>query len=200
MPVIRTERLVLTVVGPWASSAMVRYLKDNAEHFAPWFSALPPEGLTEEYWRGRHREQREAYREGRSLPLTLFRKESPRGAVVGVCNFTQIYRAAFQACYLGYSIDHRCEGTGMMREALEAALRYVFEEMGLHRVMANYQPTNERSGALLRRLGFTVEGCARDYLYINGAWRDHVLTSLTAPGAIRNRYKDANDPDGLDVC
>jgi ribosomal-protein-alanine N-acetyltransferase len=29
----------------------------------------------------------------------------------------------------------------------------------------------------LRALGFTVEGYARDYLFIDGAWRDHVLTA-----------------------
>ncbi len=44
--------------------------------------------------------------------------------------------------------------------------------------MANYVPTNERSGRLLRRLGFTVEGYARDYLCLNGTWQDHILTSL----------------------
>jgi len=33
----------------------------------------------------------------------------------------------------------------------------------------------------LLRLGFTREGIARDYLFIDGAWRDHVLTSLTHP-------------------
>jgi ribosomal-protein-alanine N-acetyltransferase len=44
--------------------------------------------------------------------------------------------------------------------------------------MANYMPANERSGKLLKRLGFTVEGYARDYLFIAGAWQDHVLTSL----------------------
>jgi ribosomal-protein-alanine N-acetyltransferase len=49
--------------------------------------------------------------------------------------------------------------------------------LGLHRVEANYQPNNERSGRLLRALGFTVEGYARAYLYIDGEWRDHVLTA-----------------------
>ena len=47
--------------------------------------------------------------------------------------------------------------------------------------MANYMPTNEASGKVLKRLGFTVEGYARDYLCLNGKWEDHILTSLTNP-------------------
>lgn len=68
-----------------------------------------------------------------------------------------------------------------MEEALRAAIRYAFADLRLHRVMANYMPANERSGRVLRRLGFTVEGYARDYLRIAGAWEDHVLTSFTNP-------------------
>ena len=48
--------------------------------------------------------------------------------------------------------------------------------------MANYRPENDRSRKLLERLGFVREGLARDYLFIDGAWRDHVLTALTNPG------------------
>ena len=66
-----------------------------------------------------------------------------------------------------------------MYEALTAAIDYVFTDLKLHRIMANYIPVNERSARLLRRLGFTVEGYARDYLFIAGEWRDHILTSLT---------------------
>jgi ribosomal-protein-alanine N-acetyltransferase len=47
--------------------------------------------------------------------------------------------------------------------------------------MANFRPENERSRRLLERLGFVEEGLARNYLFIDGAWRDHVLTSLTHP-------------------
>ncbi|MFD2447620.1 GNAT family N-acetyltransferase [Vogesella fluminis] len=65
-----------------------------------------------------------------------------------------------------------------MREAVEAVIAFAFGTLKLHRVQANYQPENERSAALLKRLGFQIEGHARDYLFLNGAWRDHVLTSL----------------------
>lgn len=66
-----------------------------------------------------------------------------------------------------------------MREALQAAIRYMFTEQKLHRIGANYRPENIRSGKLLAKLGFKIEGFSKDYLFINGAWRDHVLTSIT---------------------
>jgi len=69
-----------------------------------------------------------------------------------------------------------------MAEALRAANGFAFRALRLHRIMANYRPENERSGRLLERLGFVREGLARDYLFIDGAWRDHVLTALVHPG------------------
>ena len=113
------------------------------------------------------------------MQLAIFERGQLEGRVLGVCNFTAFIRSAFHACYLGYSIGQRYEGRGLMYEALAAAINYTFENLRLHRVMANYVPTNERSGRVLRRLGFTVEGYARDYLLVGGQWRDHILTSLT---------------------
>jgi ribosomal-protein-alanine N-acetyltransferase len=70
---------------------------------------------------------------------------------------------------------------GLMAEALRATNAFVFRELRLHRIMANYRPENERSARLLARLGFAREGLARDYLFIDGEWRDHVLTALVNP-------------------
>ena len=66
-----------------------------------------------------------------------------------------------------------------MYEALRAAIEYAFDTKKLHRIMANYMLANVRSGKLLRRLNFSVEGFARDYLRIAGKWEDHVLSALT---------------------
>ncbi len=101
--------------------------------------------------------------------------------VAGTCNFTQIAKGAFRACFLGFQVARAHEGRGLMREALGASVEYAFRELRLHRIMANHRPENARSAKLLDRLGFVQEGYAREYLFIDGAWRDHVLTSKTNP-------------------
>lgn len=106
---------------------------------------------------------------------------TPDGAeVIGACNLTDIVWGAFQSSHLGYSLDSKRQDQGLMTEALRLLIAYAFEEIKLHRIEANYMPTNERSAKVLRRLGFDINGYARDYLFLDGAWRDHVLTSLTS--------------------
>ncbi|MGB9180791.1 MAG: GNAT family N-acetyltransferase [Pyrinomonadaceae bacterium] len=179
IPIIETERLALTLPPPSVAARLLAFAQDNREHLAPWSPPVPQGYETENFWRERLAAARREFAEDASLRLVLFRKSDGEGRVVGVCNFTYIMRGAFQACYLGYNLDRRDVGQGLMYEALNASIKYVFEELRLHRIMANYMPTNERSGRLLRRLGFTIEGYARDYLFIDGAWRDHILTCLT---------------------
>lgn len=116
--------------------------------------------------------------EGRSVRFFIRPKGNP-SKIIGFCNFTQIFHGSFQACYLGYKIDHEYEGKGLMFEALGVAVKHVFEELGIHRIMANYMPINVRSAKLLQRLGFAVEGYAKNYLLINGQWEDHILTALS---------------------
>jgi|SRR5947209_19071257 len=178
-PSIRTRRLVLTLPAIDTAPRLLDYVVENREHHAPWSPPLPEKFFTEKYWRDRLRWAREEFRRSESLRLVIFRRNDSGGRVVGTCNFTNFIRGPFQACYLGYLLDKDAVGKGMMYEALTAAIRYLFNELQMHRVMANYMPRNERSGRLLRRLGFTVEGYARDYLLIAGNWEDHVLTALT---------------------
>jgi [ribosomal protein S5]-alanine N-acetyltransferase len=178
-PRIETERLLLTIPGAEAAPRMLDYVKENREHFAPWAPPEPAGYYTERFWRDYFQMAGRQFEQDLALRLVFFMRADRQGSVIGDCNFTNFVRGPFQACYLGYKISKRAEGQGLMREALGAAINYVFETLRLHRIMANYVPTNERSGRLLRRLEFTVEGYARDYLLVGGVWRDHVLTSLT---------------------
>ncbi|WP_164928967.1 GNAT family N-acetyltransferase [Gloeobacter violaceus] len=179
--VLETPRLLLSVPGPDFAPRFAAFYRHNREHLATWDPPYPPQFYTEEHWRTKLADEQANYLAGTQLRLVLLARAAPDEPLVGFCNFSQIVRKAFQACYLGYSLDKQAVGRGLMSEGLAEAIAYVFGTLGLHRIMANYLPTNVRSGRLLRRLGFVVEGYARNYLFIDGQWRDHILTSLTNP-------------------
>jgi len=181
IPELTTERLYLTIPGPERAPAMAAFHQRNREHFAPWDPQHPDEFFTERFWRERFAEIRRAFKSDQSASFVLHPRDDPEGVIIGSANLSNIVRGVFHACYLGYSLDAAHEGQSYMREALEAILDYAFRELHLHRVMANYMPHNERSGGLLRRLGFIPEGYARNYLRIAGEWRDHVLTARMNP-------------------
>jgi len=179
-PIIESERVILRMAELEDAPEIVRYFQENREHLADSRPTMSEEFFTEEFWRGQVYAAQSEFRADRSLRLFTFEKSDPRRPIANV-NFVQFNRGAAQYCVLGYGIARDREGQGLMREGLEAAIGYVFGTLNMHRIMANYVPWNQRSGGLLRRLGFVVEGYARDYLFLDGQWQDHVLTSLTNP-------------------
>jgi ribosomal-protein-alanine N-acetyltransferase len=181
IPELSTARLSLTLPAPTAARRIVAFVRKNREHFAPWDPPADPAVESVDYWARRLAVARRELKQGVSCRFIMFPLEAPEGEVVGMISLSNFVRGALQQATLGYKIGKRFEGRGLMREAIEAVVAYAFDELCLHRLSANYQPTNERSGAVLRRLGFTVDGYARDYLFVGGGWKDHVLTSLVNP-------------------
>lgn len=180
-PVLLTERLCVRLPGQGDVPALVHHFASNAVHFAPTDPLRPADFLTPGYWQAQVRAAQREFADDRALRLVLVPREEP-GAIAGTANFSQIVRGPFQACVLGYGLGARFQGQGLMTEGLQAALSYVFGPLGLHRVMANHLPENTRSAKVLQRLGFEVEGFARDYLMIAGRWRDHVLNARVHDG------------------
>ena len=103
--------------------------------------------------------------------------------IAGVINVNNIARGAALSATLGYYADIESAGQGYMAEGLRLVKEYVFSELGLHRLEANIQPDNHRSIALVRRCGFTLEGVAKAFLFIDGAWRDHERWAALDPRA-----------------
>ena len=177
---IVTGRLILRQPEAHEAAPVVHYFIRNRDHLAPWEPLRKPEFYTQAHWRPLLAADRADLRDGFSARFFVFEQNDP-GRVIGTCNLNNIVRGAFQACHMGYSIDAGCQGRGLGREAVGALVDFAFDSLGLHRVMANYQPENSRSARLLASLGFTVEGHAADYLLLNGRWCDHVLTSRVCP-------------------
>lgn len=174
---LATQRLTLEPVNVDCSYQLLEYQLDNRVHLQAWEPLRRNDFFTLDAVAARARAMASSMASGNALHWLLFEGDT----VIGECNFTNIVRGPFLACHLGYSIDHRREGKGLMREALTTSIDYVFDRVGLHRIMASYRPENARSERLLQSLGFEREGFARAYLKINGAWADHVLTALINP-------------------
>lgn len=178
LPILSGERVILRLPNKGDIKSIIQFYIGNKEHLAPFEPIKQESFYTEEVWRNEIKLRTKDFQEGRSLRMFIFDK-ADENKVIGTVNFNQMIRGVFHACYLGYSLAENRQGKGYMTESLKVAIDYVFDELNLHRIMANYMPHNRKSGEVLKRLGFTVEGYARDYLMINGKWEDHILTSLT---------------------
>jgi [ribosomal protein S5]-alanine N-acetyltransferase len=177
---IETERTMVRTAAEEDVPSIVRYYTENQEHLRPFDPERPSYFYLESFWSRQVRQNEDDYRFDRALRLFVFPRNEPR-RVIGNIGFSNFVRSIGQYCTLGYSIDARFEGQGLMTESLRGAVEYAFGALGMHRIEANYMPHNRRSGQVLRRLGFVVEGYSRDYLRINGRWEDHVRTSLLNP-------------------
>ena len=173
---LETPRLVLREPESGDATLVHAYTWRNRERFARW-EPDPGDEAAYARWIATRRAESAA---GTGRTFLAFDRADP-GALAGIVNLFGIHRALLQAATLGYTLDGAYEGRGYAREAVAAVIGHAFGELRLHRIVANYQPANERSGNLLRRLGFVVEGYARDLLYLRGAWRDHVMTALHNP-------------------
>jgi ribosomal-protein-alanine N-acetyltransferase len=177
---LRTARLELRPAAPIDAAAMAAFMRANEAHLGPWSPTPPADFYTEEHWA--HRFETEAHDAiaGRGVRFLFATPDDPDG-IVGWATLSTIVRGVWHCCNLGYGLGAAHEGRGLMVEGLEAVIARAFGPMNLHRIQANYMPSNARSAKVLRRLGFKVEGYAYDFLRINGAWEDHVLTALTNP-------------------
>lgn len=177
---IATERTIVRLAEETDAPAIVDFYTRNRERLRPFDPERTPIFYEERFWRMQVQTNQADYEADRALRLFIFPNENPK-RVIGNISFSNVVRGVGQYCTLGYTIDADSEGKGLMRETLQAAIRYVFRVHDFHRIEANYMPHNVRSGGLLRRLGFVVEGYSRDYLMINGRWEDHVRAALLNP-------------------
>ncbi len=171
-----TQKIKVIRCRPGHELIMANYHAVNEEHFRIWSPASPKNHHSIDSWKLRLEEQELRFESG--LSAHFIGTDETESYVIGSCSISNIVRGVFQACHMGYSVAERFEGQGKMRQIVSEVIDYAFIELKLHRIMANHMPSNTRSGKLLESLGFEREGLARDYLYINGRWEDHVLTSL----------------------
>ncbi|MDP6706801.1 MAG: GNAT family protein [Alphaproteobacteria bacterium] len=178
MPLLRGRKVYLRPPQPgdWADWARLR--AESREFLTPWEPTWAADELTRNAFRRRLRRYGRDAREGYGYAFFVFRASDD--SLLGGLTLSNVRRGVTQSCSLGYWMGKPHAGQGYMTDALGTVLQFVFDSLGLHRLEAACLPSNERSKAVLRRVGFDEEGLARQYLKINGTWRDHVLFALLA--------------------
>lgn len=186
-PRLVTDRVVVSLALEGDAPDLLDFHLRNRDFLAPWLPPLAPDFFTAPFWKRWGQASHVLFQQDQMARFVIRKAagdDAPPDApnpILGQINYANVVRGPWQACTVGYHLDRDAEGQGLMAEALSATVAYMFEVRRLNRIMANYIPDNTRSANLLERLGFEKEGYARRYLFIDGDWRDHVLTSKINP-------------------
>jgi len=140
----------------------------------PWVEINAPSA-----YRAFYRDLRQSVRDGSAMPFAI-RLRTPQGErYVGHIGLGSITRRAFGSAYAGYWVDQAVAGRGIMPTALALLVDHAFGPGGLHRIEVNVRPENGASRRVAEKLGFREEAYHARYMFIDGAWRDHVGYAMT---------------------
>src|SRR5262249_54552402 len=122
IPVLHSERLLLTLPAPSMAKEHLRFAEENAEHLGRWEPPFPEGYFTQAFWREKLQRNIRDFKQGNAVRFSIFWKRDPKSPVLGNCNFNNFVWGAFHCATLGYRLDHRVVGQGVMSEALRCAI------------------------------------------------------------------------------
>ncbi|WP_425308261.1 GNAT family protein [Ammonicoccus fulvus] len=174
----------------------------NRDWLHPWEATMPPGGEPGPATFGALVKllDRQA-RQGQGLPWALCWNpaggDPGRARLVGQVTVTGISRGSARFAQIGYWIDRRLAGRGLVPLGVALATDFCFRDLRLHRMEVAIRPENGNSLRVVQKLGFRYEGLRPRYLHINGDWRDHEVFALNAeevPEGMLARWQASRTP------
>lgn len=223
MRLVGPQSLVLRALKRSDAAAFAEVRVANRDWLRPWDATLPgasvpggsaawaasslDEQSSDPNLRAALKEERTAFhfmrralkaraRRGEALPFAIEIAGSFRGQV----SVSDIQWGSIGSAQIGYWIDSRMAGRGLVPLAVAMTVDACFFELGLHRVEINIRPENAKSLRVVEKLGFRFEGVRRGYMHIAGKWADHRSYALLAdevPTGLTSLYtRDCGWADG----
>jgi ribosomal-protein-alanine N-acetyltransferase len=153
-----------------------RVRQRNDARLSRWDATTPPGAdARPRTFRAMVRAMHREARAGRQLPFAL----EYDGEFVGQLTVNNVTRGSAQFASIGYWIDERYAGRGLVTRAVAMAVDHCFFVMHLHRIEIAIRPENAASLRVVEKLGIQEYGLALRYLHIDGDWRDHRLFAIT---------------------
>jgi RimJ/RimL family protein N-acetyltransferase len=116
--------------------------------------------------------------DGSSVCLALEQKLDKK--VIGTITIFAIHEQSRRA-EIGYILSRQYWKTGLMSEAINAIIKFSFNELNLNRLEADIDPENLGSAALLKKYGFKLEGYLKERWIVNDVVTDSELYGLLNP-------------------
>ena len=104
-------------------------------------------------------------------------EDPANGEIVGCLGMESIMKK-HRSTEMGYWLNRRYRGKGIISEVVAIGLRIAFGELKLVRVQAHVMPKNAASIRVLEKNGFQREGCMRKRLKHRGRWSDLYIYSI----------------------
>ncbi len=176
---LRTERLELRPLVP-SDFAQWNEVRERCRDWLARWEPRPPAGAPDpsrdpQAFANRCRVRERERTLGTAFDFGLWHE----GWFCGEINVSHVARGAFQSAHVGYWIDERLAGKGLVAEGLLAVFGFAFDQAGLHRVQVSIMPRNAASLRVVSKLGLRSEGIAQGYIQIAGVWEDHQRFGLT---------------------
>src|SRR4051812_28466965 len=79
---------------------------------------------------------------------------------------------------IGWALHPDAQGKGYATEGAREVLRLGFEELGLHRIIAECDPRNDASIRVMERLGMRREAHHLDAMWLKGEWVGSIVSAM----------------------
>ncbi len=157
------------------ANSLAEYYKNNYSFFEK-YDYICSDMITKDYWFCRlHKNMllRQSYE-----IIFIMTDENDSQNIIGTITINNIMLKPLHNCCLSYNLDQNRHGSGYMTKALTVVMPLLFDEMNIHKIISYYLEENQKSAKLLNRSGFFKEGIIREFMEINGVWKNAVMMSL----------------------
>jgi RimJ/RimL family protein N-acetyltransferase len=171
-----TERLAIRAPRFGDGAELNAAIMESLDNLRPWMPFVHPQPPTVEDSEEFSRQSRAKFLLREDFGLRLYLKDTEM--LVGSSGL-HVRDWTVPMFEIGYWCRKRFEGQGYITEATQAITHFGFETLKAERIIIRCDSRNERSVAVARRCGYTLEGLMRrDSRGVDGDLRDTMVFAL----------------------
>ncbi|MFZ5951995.1 MAG: GNAT family N-acetyltransferase [Candidatus Rifleibacteriota bacterium] len=170
-----SRHLMLRRLGRKDARELYRLITENRDYLRSWMPPFPDRincGLIEEWLA----EDQKLMRRGERIDLGILSLDGSQ--LLGRVALHSIKWGIQRSASISYWLSQKSTGSGFSTEAVATLISFAFEELQLHRILAEISPDNKPSLAVVAKLGFRNEGLNVKSLFLNSCWQDTCQMAL----------------------